>query len=50
VVDMRVTLPDGAYHDIDSNDRASSLAAWSAFREAMWQAGATIDESPLQMT
>jgi elongation factor G len=39
VVDFRVTLTDGKYHEIDSNWRTFSLAAQSAFWDGMRKAG-----------
>jgi elongation factor G len=39
VTDLRVTIIDGAYHDIDSDRRAFRLAARGAFREAVKKAG-----------
>lgn len=42
VVDLRVTLLGGAYHEIDSNARTFNLAAQEAFWEAMRKAGPKI--------
>jgi elongation factor G len=39
VADLRVTLIDGAYHDIDSSSRTFGLAARAAFRDGMRKAG-----------
>ncbi|QQO20433.1 hypothetical protein JJB98_11180 [Bradyrhizobium diazoefficiens] len=39
VTDLRVTLIDGKYHDIDSTQRTFSLAARGAFWDAMRMAG-----------
>ncbi len=44
VVDFKVTLVDGAYHDVDSSVMAFEIAAKAAFREAMQQAGAQLLE------
>ncbi|MGA8599543.1 MAG: elongation factor G [Bryobacteraceae bacterium] len=38
VVDFRVTLTDGSYHDVDSSELAFKLAGRKAFRAAMQQA------------
>jgi elongation factor G len=35
VVDVKVTLFDGSYHDVDSNEMAFKMAASMAFKEAM---------------
>ncbi len=39
VVDVRVTLYDGSYHEVDSSELAFKLAAEIAFKEACKQAG-----------
>jgi elongation factor G len=39
VVDMRVTLFDGDYHDVDSNERAFMICASMGFKEAFRKAG-----------
>ena len=44
VTDLRVTLIDGAYHDIDSDRYTFSLAARGAFRDGMRKAGPKIQE------
>lgn len=44
VTDLRVTLVDGAYRDVDSDRRAFSLAAREAFRDGMRKAGPKIQE------
>jgi elongation factor G len=42
VVDFRVILYDGSYHDVDSNDMSFQMAGRIAFRKAMEQAKPTI--------
>lgn len=44
VVDFKVTLTDGSYHDVDSNEMAFKIAASMAFKEAMGKAGPVILE------
>ncbi|WP_259780404.1 elongation factor G [Aestuariispira ectoiniformans] len=39
VIDFKVTLTDGAYHDVDSSVMAFEIAARAAFKEAMQKAG-----------
>jgi elongation factor G len=44
VVDFRVVLYDGSYHDVDSNDLSFQLAGRIAFKKAMEQAKPTLLE------
>jgi elongation factor G len=44
MVDFRVTLYDGSYHDVDSSELAFKLAGRKAFRAAMEQAKPTLLE------
>ncbi len=44
MIDFRVTLNDGAYHDVDSSVMAFEIAARAAFREASQDAGAKLLE------
>ncbi len=44
VVDMKVTLIDGAYHDVDSSAIAFEIATRAAMREAFESAGAILLE------
>ena len=44
VVDVKVTLLDGTYHEVDSSEMAFKLAGRLAFRKAMAQAKPTLLE------
>ncbi len=44
VVDVKATLVDGAYHDVDSSVLAFELAARAAFREALRKGGSVLLE------
>ncbi|MFC3704820.1 elongation factor G [Devosia honganensis] len=44
VVDIKVTLVDGAYHDVDSSVLAFEIAGRAGFREALREAGPKILE------
>lgn len=44
VVDFKVNLYDGSYHDVDSSDMAFKIAASKAFKKAMQEAKPTILE------
>lgn len=44
VVDVKVSLIDGSYHEVDSSEIAFKQAAILAFKEAMKQAGPTLKE------
>ncbi len=44
VVDVKVTLEDGSYHEVDSSDMAFKIAGSMAMREALEKAGATLLE------
>jgi elongation factor G len=44
VVDFRVTVYDGSYHDVDSNELSFKLAGRLAFKDAMTRARPTILE------
>jgi elongation factor G len=48
-IDFKVTLTDGAYHDVDSSALAFEIAARAAFREAMPQAGPTLLEPVMKV-
>ncbi|MEM9555505.1 MAG: elongation factor G [Acidobacteriota bacterium] len=49
VVDFRVRLLDGQYHDVDSSEMAFKIAGSLAFKDAMLKAGATILEPVMQV-
>ncbi len=44
VVDVKFTLFDGSYHDVDSNENAFRMAASMAFKEGMKKASPTLLE------
>ena len=44
VVDVKVTLFDGSYHDVDSNEMAFKIAGSMCFREAAMKAGPVLLE------
>jgi elongation factor G len=44
IVDMKVTLHDGSYHEVDSSEMAFKIAASMAIREVMQQGGAAVLE------
>src|ERR1019366_5881850 len=44
VVDVKSTLVDGAYHDVDSSVLAFEIAARAAFREALQKGGSVLLE------
>jgi elongation factor G len=44
VVDVKVTLTDGSYHDVDSSEIAFKIAGSMAFKEAMRKAGPVLLE------
>ena len=49
VLDFKVRLVDGAYHDVDSSVMAFEIAAKAAFREAMAKAGAQLLEPVMKV-
>jgi elongation factor G len=49
VVDMKVTLIDGAYHDVDSSAIAFEIATRQAMREVFEQAGAILLEPMMKV-
>ena len=44
VIDFKVSLVDGSYHEVDSSEMAFKIAAAMAFKEGMKQGGAVILE------
>jgi len=44
IVDVQVTLQDGAYHDVDSSELAFKIAAIAGFKEAIAMAGPVLLE------
>jgi elongation factor G len=49
VVDFRVRLQDGQYHDVDSSEMAFKIAGSLAFKDAMARANATLLEPIMQI-
>jgi len=49
VVDVKVTVVDGSYHEVDSSDMAFRTAASIAFRDGMKKAAPTILEPIMQI-
>ena len=50
VVDVKVTLYDGSYHEVDSSDMAFKIAGSMAFKEAMRQADPVLTEPIMKVT
>ena len=50
VVDVKVTLYDGSYHEVDSSEMAFSIAGSMAFKEAMKKADAVILEPIMKVS
>ena len=49
LVDLKVTLVDGATHDVDSNDLAFRNAASDALRKAVQEAGSVLLEPIMRL-
>jgi elongation factor G len=49
VVDVKITLFDGSYHDVDSNEMAFKIAGSMAFKEAFMKAKPVILEPIMQV-
>ncbi|GJM11406.1 MAG: elongation factor G [Lysobacteraceae bacterium] len=49
VVDVKVTLIDGSYHEVDSNEMAFKIAGSMAFKEGAVKAGATLLEPMMKV-
>ena len=50
VVDVKVTLYDGSYHEVDSSEMAFKIAGSMAFKEAMRKADPVILEPIMEVT
>ena len=50
VVDVKVTLYDGSYHEVDSSEMAFKIAGSMAFKEACRKAGATLLEPIMKVS
>ena len=49
LVDLKITLTDGDYHEVDSNDLAFRFAASDALRKAVHEAGAVLLEPIMKL-
>jgi elongation factor G len=49
VVDLKVTLIDGSYHEVDSNEMAFKMAASMAFKEAVHKGGPVLLEPVMKV-
>ena len=49
VVDVKVTLYDGSYHEVDSSEMAFKIAGSMAFKEAMKKADPVLTEPIMQV-
>ncbi|MCU0666353.1 MAG: elongation factor G [Candidatus Omnitrophica bacterium] len=49
IVDLKVTLVDGSYHDVDSSDMAFQIAGAMALRKAVAEAGPVLLEPVMQV-
>ena len=50
VVDVKVTLYDGSYHEVDSSEMAFKIAGSMAFKEAMREADPVLTEPIMKVT
>ena len=50
VVDIKVTLVDGSYHEVDSSEMAFKIAGSMAFKEACQKAGPTLLEPIMKVS
>ena len=50
VVDVKVTLNDGSYHDVDSSEMAFKIAGSMAFKNAMRKASPVLTEPIMKVT
>ncbi len=50
VVDVKVTLYDGSYHEVDSSEMAFKIAGSMAFKEACQKAGPTLLEPIMEVS
>ena len=48
-VDLRVTLTDGSYHEVDSNEMAFKIAGSMGYRNGVMEAGATLLEPVMRV-
>ncbi len=50
VVDLKVTLYDGSYHEVDSSEMAFKIAGSMALKEALKKAGSVLTEPVMKVT
>ncbi len=50
VVDLKVTLYDGSYHEVDSSEMAFKIAGSMALKEALRKAGSVLTEPVMKVT
>ena len=49
MIDVKVELTDGRYHDVDSSALAFEIASRACFREALQKAGSVVLEPTMKV-